>query len=214
MDNFIDKIAQKFSSQDVIKANLAAEAKETKRLKDQVDNYESLLTELRQMSIKNMAENKALLEEMTRISDSGKMENDSFLKEMREMNQEHEEIVNKLQQMIDEAPEKAELDTEGLSEEFEKLNEVLHTENVKVYRNVQAAVNESLDGHMKRIMAEQQKLMQAQQKAMEILNKLDVAEMNRPKISVPTIVLLVIILIGVLANVAFSVMDFLNIVIF
>ena len=54
MDNFIDKLAQKFSAQDMIRANLAAEAKETKKLREKMESYEILLQEMRQINLKNM----------------------------------------------------------------------------------------------------------------------------------------------------------------
>ena len=54
MDNFIDKLAQKFSAQDMIRANLAAEAKETKKLREKMESYETLLKEMRQINLKNL----------------------------------------------------------------------------------------------------------------------------------------------------------------
>ena len=39
MDLFIDKLAQKFTSSDVIKGNQAAEAKEIKQLKEKIQSH-------------------------------------------------------------------------------------------------------------------------------------------------------------------------------
>ena len=45
MDNFLDRLAQKLSSQEVIKANAQAEAAELKRLRTQLGAYEEWLAE-------------------------------------------------------------------------------------------------------------------------------------------------------------------------
>ena len=105
MDTFIDKLAQKFSAQDMIRANLAAEAKETRTLREKMESYESLLQEMRQINLKNM------------------------------------ESAERVNQMLQEG---AQTDREYLQEMFTKTDETLHTENVKVYRNVQAVVVDEL----------------------------------------------------------------------
>ena len=53
MDNFIDKIAQKFNAQELIKANSQAEAAQNKRLEQQVAEYEKILQEMRKLNYKN-----------------------------------------------------------------------------------------------------------------------------------------------------------------
>lgn len=53
MDNFMDKLAQKFSAQEMIKANSQAEAAEIKRLQFQVSEYEKILQEMRRLNYKN-----------------------------------------------------------------------------------------------------------------------------------------------------------------
>ena len=53
MDNFMDKLAQKFSAQEVIKANSQAEAAEMKKLQLQVAEYEKILQEMRKLNYKN-----------------------------------------------------------------------------------------------------------------------------------------------------------------
>ena len=120
MDTFIDKLAQKFSAQDMIRANLAAEAKETKKLREKMESYETLLQEMRQINLKNM---------------------------------ESAERVNLLLQ------ESSQPDMEYMDEMFTRVEETLHTENVKVYRNVQAAVQSSIDEQTKTLLEKQQEQM-------------------------------------------------------
>lgn len=53
MDNFMDKLAQKFNAQEMIKANAQAEATEMQRLQEQVAAYESILQDMRKLNYKN-----------------------------------------------------------------------------------------------------------------------------------------------------------------
>ena len=53
MDNFIDKLAQKFTAGEVIRANSAAEERELKRLREQVAEYEKCLQEMRKVQMTN-----------------------------------------------------------------------------------------------------------------------------------------------------------------
>lgn len=53
MDNFMDKLAQKISAQELIKANSQAEAEELQRLQMQVSEYEKILQEMRKLNYRN-----------------------------------------------------------------------------------------------------------------------------------------------------------------
>ena len=50
MDTFMDKLAQKFTAQEMIKANSAAEAAELQRVRDQVKKYNDCLQEMKQVN--------------------------------------------------------------------------------------------------------------------------------------------------------------------
>lgn len=50
MDSFIDKLAQKFTAQEIIKANATAEAEELHRTREQVRQYEECLDEMKQVN--------------------------------------------------------------------------------------------------------------------------------------------------------------------
>lgn len=159
MDTFIDKLAQKFSAQDMIRANLAAEAKETKKLREKMESYESLLQEMRQINLKNM---------------------------------ESAERVNQLLQESEHA------DKEFLQEMFAKTDEAIHTENVKVYRNVQAAVSNALEDQTKLLIEKQHELICEQRK----LSKMRVAFLNT---------MVVLIFLGVAADITLHVLGILGI---
>ena len=53
MDNFIDRLAQKFIAGEVIRANSAAEEREMKKLREQVAEYERCLQEMRKIQLTN-----------------------------------------------------------------------------------------------------------------------------------------------------------------
>lgn len=126
MDNFIDKLAQKFTATDMIKANTAAEAKEITQLKEKIEGYESLLQEMKLLNLKNI------------------------------------ESAQKLEALVEESASKAADDSEQsagkeyVDEIFDKTSEVIHKENVKVYRNVQATVQASLEDQTKSILEAQE----------------------------------------------------------
>lgn len=105
MDTFIDKIASKFTAQEIIKANSEAEEKELKRLKEQLEEYDVRLQEIRKLNLKNL------------------------------------EIADKLDKMLQEE-KGADADT----------LEAVHKECVKVYRNVQAVVEQGLNEQTTKLM--------------------------------------------------------------
>lgn len=125
MDLFIDKLAQKISSTEMIRANTAAEAKETIELKAKVEGYEKLLQEMKLINLKNI------------------------------------ESAEKLSALASECTEAvraaAEAGKDSDNEEendalIEKTSDLIHKENVKVYRNIQAAVQSSIDDQTKVIV--------------------------------------------------------------
>ena len=66
MDNFISKISQKINSQDSIKANFMADAKEKEQMKKQLDEYAALLESMRDLYAKQEASIGELKELATR----------------------------------------------------------------------------------------------------------------------------------------------------
>lgn len=172
MDTFIDKLAQKFSAQDMIRANLAAEAKETRKLREKMESYESLLQEMRQINLKNM------------------------------------ESAERVNQMLQEG---AQTDREYLQEMFTKTDETLHTENVKVYRNVQAAIQTGLEEQTKTLLEEQRKQIAEQQEHIEAQSKL-IQEQGvvARKTNIFLKVMVVLTFLGVTAEIVLHIMQIMN----
>ena len=128
MDSFMDKIAQKFTAQDMIKANSAAEEKEMKRLRMQVAEYDERLQEMRKLNLKNLE----LADQLQALIAQGQ--------EKADASAEDGEGVNTLEQNVQAVKEAMDAQNQKLTEMSEQIMEHVHKEDVKVYRNVQAAV--------------------------------------------------------------------------
>lgn len=168
MDNFMDKLAQKFNAQEVIKANSQAEAAEMKKLQLQVAEYEKILQEMRKLNYKNselsdkidglVGENankiQGLQEEETKLlsvlrnltDEQTRMREDELARKEAERAEAEKKAEEQKQQLVE------------LEERFKQSNEFVHKENVKVYRNVQAVVVDELKSQTEALMQENQKL--------------------------------------------------------
>lgn len=137
MDTFMDKLAQKMNAQEMIKANSAAEAAKMEQLQNQVAEYEKLLQEMRKVNLKTV-------------------EN---AEQVKQVVQESLWKIEEIQTAADSKEDKEELLAEvkkQLEAAFRESNDFQHKENVKVYRNVQAAMVEELNKQTETIVAGQQ----------------------------------------------------------
>ena len=125
MDTFMDKLAQKLTAQEMIKANAAADAAELSRMREQTAEYEKLFAEMQGSSEKN-AENAQKVQELVEAGIAR-------IEKMQCESQASEELKQLLTELKEQQAnlEKA---------QFEQLTDHVHKENVKVYRNVQAVV--------------------------------------------------------------------------
>jgi len=195
MDNFIDRITNRFSGQDVIKANAEAEAQEMRKLKAQTENahkalaqYDDCMQEMRKLNLKNAESAKAVAElienaqvvlqtikniEIEQKEDGSEeiinriyqILGDNFGEKITALD---EKLVNNDEKVVALAEKLASTDIK-ITKVIEKLNatdsvidelrafmakdndfsniktdleSAVHKENVKVYRNVQAALLE------------------------------------------------------------------------
>lgn len=187
MDNFMDKVTQKLSSQEIIKANAAADAaalenleKQLTLFKEQMEKYDACLQEMRKLNLKNIESAQGVHELAKKANDTldhaaGEVEavSVSKIKETSEIsiagiNQLLNESLAKISEIKEnsEALEKASADMNesmsGLQEKLEgrftNMEDYMHTDNVKVYRNVQAAMIEELKKQTTEIKEEQMKV--------------------------------------------------------
>lgn len=131
MDNFMDKLAQKLTAQEMIKANAAADAKELERLQNQLMQYDACLQDMRKLSLKNIEAS----DKLTALLDAAAAKISSIEEKCsEEKKQDYAEILQEL--------EKQKKVIEEIKQCLEKNEEMVHKENVKVYRNVQAVIVE------------------------------------------------------------------------
>ena len=174
MDNFMDKLAQKWNAAEMIKANSAAEAMELKRLRDQLAEYESILQEMRKLNLKN-----------SELTDSSK--------------QLIEKGINELTVLLEQQKQLPDQDLKQLIDQLQStIQEYIHTENVKVYRNVQAVV---VDGLKDQNESYTKQLDLLKDQATELKQKNDTL-LKKIKGIKP---LLIIVMIAILANLGMTV---------
>ena len=170
MDTFIDKLAQKKNAQEMIRANSAAEAAKMEQMQKQMREYDELMQEIRRVNIRtaeNVENMRGLLAQCMEKLACGKAEEKpgmnaeeqaaavrnlmeeqaaavrNFMEEqadaVRNLMEEQMTVVRGLQ-------EEQMTTVKGLLEERLTLTEdIVHKENVKVYRNVQAAFTEEME---------------------------------------------------------------------
>lgn len=158
MDNFIDKLAQKFNAEELIRANTQAENAQMENLKLQASENEKVLQEMRKLNYKNV-ELSAKMEELlgTNSTKIASLQADELkilelLREITdEQNSNREELKlrdEKLEEEKEAEARKTELrdqkKLEAIEELIKKSDDFNHKEDVKVYRNVQAVIIEEL----------------------------------------------------------------------
>ena len=139
MDGFMDKIAHKFGTAgEMIRANSEAEARTLKDSKERIRALEANVEEMKRLSLK-CAELNELTEQLAR----GAIER---LEESKDGSLSSEDVA-KFTTAIDDLKKE-------MSESFKAQEENTHKENVRVYRNVQAAIVEELKQQSEAIAAE------------------------------------------------------------
>ncbi len=157
MDSFIDLFAQRKNAQEMIKANSQAEAKENQHLHEQLKNYEEAIENLRKQSLQNeetAGKVTKLLDESIAKLESRETDRETSDKRLLEVCEElRKELENtkaevaQIRETVDVLKESGaatdEL-TDAMDIRLKDTEELVHRENVKVYRNVQAVVQEEL----------------------------------------------------------------------
>ncbi|MBD5462661.1 MAG: hypothetical protein HDR24_06320 [Lachnospiraceae bacterium] len=183
MDNFMDKVAEKLNSQELIRANAAADAaalenleKQLALFKEQMEKYDDCLQEMRKLNLKNIESAQGVQELAVTANEKlgqslGEVEAASVsrIKETSDLsiagiNKTLNESLAKIAQIKENADnlERITEDMSGLQtkieERFRNMEDFLHIDNIKVYRNVQAAMMEELEKQATVLKEEQDKL--------------------------------------------------------
>ena len=185
MDNFIDRLAQKFTAGEVIRANSAAEERELKRLREQVAEYEKCLQEMRKVQMTNtqtaqnlhdlMVESTEGIRQLTKESadkiaqikletDEQKAEAKKNVEAAANSVEQMEEQVTKIQETVAQLTDVLDKNQKDIAEWFKQADDFLHKENVKVYRNVQAVVVDEVANKAETIMKAQEEAVKKSNK--------------------------------------------------
>lgn len=233
MDSFMDKLAQKFQAQEMIRANTVAEKEEVEKMQAQANAYRECLEEMKTLNQENAdlaSKVEHLLEEVRKANhdqcDQVSKLADEGIKTVTELVSVHEEKMEMLSGMESnyKLPEvdfscvnesmgalMANLESEKkrLTELFEQTNEYVHRENVKVYRNVQAVVVDEMKNSTSVITDK----MQEQKN--ELSDRLEAVEKStqglRPAIKI-TMVFAIVASVGIVSGVAIYILHLLGIV--
>lgn len=209
----MDKLAQKFSAQEMIKANSQAEAEEMKRLQLQVSEYEKILQEMRKLNYRN-AELSEKLDLM--IGDNAD--------KIQSMKEDEQRLIAALRDLTDEQTRNREAELERKEEErierehaqerqkqtdisaitdlleskFQKSDDFVHKENVKVYRNVQAVVVDEFKRCTESIQSERAALKDELKKELGAkLNRVMIFSVLSTVLSIVSVVLWALLVFGV-----------------
>ncbi len=134
MDSFKDKIAEKFGTTDIIRANSEAEAKELNNAKARVEELEKAVSEMIRLSLK-CAETNEMTTQMIRASIE-KIEE-------TQVNAPQAEAVDYTER-LDAIEKQIQVLKDAMADSFKEQEEVIHKEDVRVYRNVQASIIDEL----------------------------------------------------------------------
>ena len=162
MDMFMDKLAQKLTAQEIINANTTAETEELNRLRNQIEEYDKCLARLKQLledgadklqggSGQNEQLQKLLVERLENVDlalDEHLDDMDTTLEQrLGELNNTLEkrflDMDQSLEERLGQIDSKLSTQTDDqLDEKLLPITESVHKECVKVYRNVQAVIQE------------------------------------------------------------------------
>lgn len=155
MDTFMDRFSHRRNSQEMIQANSAADAARMEQLKQQIAEYDTLLQDMRKVNLKaaeNMEQMQKVLQEGFDKIDAVKVQDDfmpEIKKQIEELMQQGNDTQSERETLLSEM--KTQLEEllpqikKQMDESFQRSDDFLHRENVKVYRNVQAAMTEELE---------------------------------------------------------------------
>lgn len=128
---------------EMIRANGEAEARETDRLRGQVDSYEKKLEELKELYLKN----NELIDRMQTICS----QNSDNVRAIVQKNYEQVSAALRKSEETAAADAKAGGEEKSLETILNEFDDRSHKDNVRVYRNVQAAMIEELDRQTKEL---------------------------------------------------------------
>jgi len=132
MENFMDKLAEKFSPQDIIKANSQAEMAEAQRIKKEAEHYRKEIEELRR-DAEDYSRQFEQLEELIESSRDYAEEFDKVFNKIDESNTKtHDvgvQIYRNVQAIVDKNREKVEEEMTEINKKMETVLDIVEYKN-------------------------------------------------------------------------------------
>ena len=123
MENFRDKLAEKFSPQDIIKANSQAEMAEAQRIKKEAEHYRKEIEELRRHAA-DYSQQLEQLEELLEASRDYTEEFDKIINKIDMSDTKHHDVGVQIYRNVQAIVEK---NREKIDEEIAELNKKMET---------------------------------------------------------------------------------------
>ncbi len=154
MDLFMDKLSRKETAQEIIKANTAADVEELNKLKNQAADYSECLTKMHKLVDEGLT--KLACSQVETVALGGLVEDNSeAIRVLQRDTESMKLLLEQLQKQVDRMGGSVAGQMEAVSraleesktaapsaERLDALEENVHKECVKVYRNVQAVMVE------------------------------------------------------------------------
>lgn len=167
MDTFMDKLAQKLTAQEMIKANTAADAEEMKNLKSQIKEYREILDRMQKLvddSVEKLENAKVDGSEINRLVDESiakinriqiETQDNGILQEtMIGLKENLTQLEETITAKLNDTEAGMKWLEQSVDEKLISVGEDVHKECVKVYRNVQAVVVEENKKQTESMLAE------------------------------------------------------------
>lgn len=171
MDSFIDRLAHRFTAQEIIKANATAEAEELKRTREQVRQYEVCLEEMKQVN-ESMKNTLSKLEEAM-SSDLGKEEGAKLSAEdLGEINEMLDEVMAEMKRTQAESLQQQ----EEIANQLQEIRENLSAQLSGQMQDIQSMLAEDISERMQNVQGDtndvQNEMVQKLQNIQEAQDKL------------------------------------------
>ena len=132
MENFMDKLAEKFSPQDIIKANSQAEVAEAQRIKKEAEHYRKEIEELRRHAA-SYSKQLEQLEELMETSRDYSEEFDKIINKMDESDTKTHDVgvqlYRNVQSIVDKNREKVEEEINEVNKKMETVLDIVEYKN-------------------------------------------------------------------------------------
>ena len=140
MDNFMDKLSKRFNAEEIMRANAEAEAREMNRAKEQAEDYERMMQELRRLYLKNAE----VTEQVQQLIQSGIEQFEEYgrdTEQLQELNDQSRQLARHFGTMKEELRNQIALSQKSVTDQTEAVGGELQQALLHKLDELQAAVD-------------------------------------------------------------------------